>query len=164
MKIRTLRENITGSEKNCRNKYVHGTRIGQKYVDSGINFIQGWCLFEGTTSYDKYWMYRCKGFTVGDFIYAVEDGLIKKTLTDEAKEKLDEFRNYDLEISVLLYCFPDDFELPFKFCHRLLWSNEWEYGGDIDQCVYYFHNTAKDDYTTSAHDCKSMNRKQQKAK
>ena len=62
---------------------------------------------------------------------AVEDGLIKTELTDETKETLREFENYYLEISVLLYCFPDDFDLPFKFCHRLLWSDEWEYGGDI---------------------------------
>ena len=162
MKIKTLRENITGSENNCRNKYVHETRVGKRYLDSGIDFIQGWCVFEGTPSYDEHWMYGCNAFTVGEFIQAIEDGLIKTELTDEMKEQLKEFRDYGLGISVLLYCFPDDFELPFKFCHRLLWSDEWEYGGDIKQCVYYFHNAAKDDYTRSANGCKSMGRKPKK--
>ena len=162
MKINTLRENITGSEKNCRNKYVHETRSGKRYLDSGIDFVQGWCVFEGTTSYDEHWAYGCKGFTVGEFMQAVEDGLIKTELTDETKEKLSEFEAYGLGISVLLYCFPDDFDLPFKFCHRLLWSDEWEYGGDITQCVYYFHNTGRDDYTRSANNCKPMHIKSKK--
>lgn len=162
MKISTLRENITGAEKNCRNKYVHETRSGNYYLDSGIGFIQGECVFEGTPSYDEHLMYGCMCFTVGEFMQAVEDGLIKTELTDETKETLREFENYYLEISVLLYCFPDDFDLPFKFCHRLLWSDEWEYGGDITQCVYYFHNTVKDDYTKSANGCTAMNRKPQK--
>lgn len=59
MKISTLRENITGSEKNCRNKYVHETRSGNYYLDSGIGFIQGECVFEGTPSYDEHLMYGC---------------------------------------------------------------------------------------------------------
>ena len=106
MKISTLRENITGSEKNCKNKYVHETRIGKRYLDSGIDFIQGWCVFEGTPSYNKNYMYGCNGFTVGEFMQAIEEGLIKTELTDEAKEKLNEFKDYSLGISVLLYCFP----------------------------------------------------------
>jgi chromosomal replication initiation ATPase DnaA len=164
MKISTLRESITGSEKNCRNKYVHETRSGKRYLDSGIDFVQGWCVFEGTPSYDEHWMYGCKGFTVGEFMQAVEDGLIKTELTDETKEKLREFENYGLGISVLLYCFPDDFDLPFKFCHRLLWSDEWEFGGDIKDCVYYFHNTGRDDYTRSANNCKPMHLKMNRLK
>lgn len=88
MKISTLRENITGSEKNCRNKYVHETRSGNSYLDSGIDFIQGECVFEGTPSYDEHRMYGCKSFTVGEFMQAVEDGLIKTELTDETKETL----------------------------------------------------------------------------
>lgn len=50
MKISTLRENITGSEKNCRNKYVHETRSGNYYLDNGIGFIQGECVFGRSNS------------------------------------------------------------------------------------------------------------------
>ena len=85
-----------------------------------------------------------------------------EVLADIHVEKLSEFEKNGLGISVLLYCFPDDFDLPFKFCHRLLWSDEWEYGGDIEQCVYYFHNTAKDEYTKSANGCKAMHTKPKK--
>lgn len=68
MKISTLRENITGSEKNCRNKYVHETRSGNYYLDSGIGFIQGECVFEGTPSYDEHRMIStCRSNSATDF-------------------------------------------------------------------------------------------------
>ena len=162
MKISTLRENITGSEKNCNNKYIHETRVGKRYLDSGIAFIQGWCVFEGTPSYDEKWMHRCNPFSIAEFIQAVEDGQIKTELSDNTKETLKEYGDYGLAISVLLYCFPDDFEVPYKYCHRLLWSDEWEFGGDIKDCVYYFHNTGRDDYTRSAKNCKPMHLKSKK--
>ena len=94
--------------------------------------------------------------SIASFLKAVDEGEIKAVIDDELRAKLTGLGNMMLTISALLYLFPDDFDMPFKLCHQLSWLSDPYYSSDVDDCLYYFHSTGRDDLTKSADTCVSM--------
>lgn len=149
MKIVDLREKITGSTKVPKNPYVHNTSPGQYYIDDGIRFIQGYIVWE-VTGMDSRFHIRYQNF--GSFLKAVDDGEIKSGISDEFRKFLSENEEVTMTATSMLYLFPDDFEMPFRFCHRLIWYTDPGYSTEADNCLYYFHSTGRDDLTRDAHE------------
>lgn len=158
MKIRKLRELVTGADKPLRMRYEYGMRPGATFIDDGIRFDEGWVVFEEPGKDDDP---RRKYYTVGEFVEAVDNGVISGHIDDGLRESLNEISKSSLTISVLISCFPDDFEIEYKNCHLLYFRNDPE-----DYCSYdieyYFHNGLKDAYTRRADICIPKNRRSKK--
>lgn len=158
MKIRLLREIVTGADKPLNEKYNYEVGPGSTFIDDNVCFDEGWVVFEEPGNDDNPYRYY---YTVKGYMDAIDDESVAGHIDDELREKLEPIKGKYLTISVLMKYFPDEYEMGYKLCHLLYFRNDPEdyFSNDVE---YYFHNVAKDAYTKRADRVVSMNRRKKK--
>ena len=152
MKIRDLREAT----------FAKDNYAGHRYMDGKVNVTVGWAIFEGPeedcVNFGPSWRsVRALPFgTIGELMEAIDEGKIKGNIPSDVREEIEDKGMDKKPLSIVdILHLPDDFEIGYKYCHRLVWHVDPEDDLEIE-VIYIFHDKAKDENTKKAHECRRM--------